>query len=620
MRFDETRRCVAPHGDLFSENEALLATCSGKVLATLAHSGQNCFRWLDRSGQSLVEGLDVSATRQKMMVLGQDHGSVPLLKELAGDRMDVVTTDDSPLPDSTVDFMIVDNSDPEMMSDLQVCSMGLLAALPDGVVLLDDGLNILWHNTTFRALLKAEDRLVGRSLQDVISPADGTDLHRINVPANTSEAASLNVKREDKSVMGLRLARTNISLHNKRGNAMILTVRDVSVQVASKQKQDAIYRAGLEMGNLSPEEVTAMTHEERVCLLKDQILQLTQEVLGYDTFEIRLLNSESHELLPLLEFGMDAEAAARKLFAAESGNGVTGFVAFTKKSYLCADTQNDRLYICGASDARSSLTVPLMIRDSVLGTFNVESPGSLSFDQKDLDFLTLFSRIVASSLNQLQLLAAEKVTAATENSDRLRRAIAEPSDDILNSATWILERYIGHDPDVCDRLHLITDRIRKICAHVGKEVTVPESTGALSTPQINRPPRKALQGKRVLVVDQDATAREDAHNLLGQMGCFVEAVQTAHDACAMLRNYHYDVVLTDIRLSDANGYECFRRLREINSRVPIIMMTAFGYDASHSIVKARQEGLKSVLYKPFRRAQMLDEVEKAVTTPPPSES
>ena len=85
----------------------------------------------------------------------------------------------------------------------------------------------------------------------------------------------------------------------------------------------------------------------------------------------------------------------------------------------------------------------------------------------------------------------------------------------------------------------------------------------------------------------------------------------------MRRNYRYDVVLPDIRLSDADAYECVRRLREINSHVPIIMMTGFGYDASHSIVKAREEGLKAVLYKPFRRAQMLDEVEKAVTTPGP---
>jgi AmiR/NasT family two-component response regulator len=43
-------------------------------------------------------------------------------------------------------------------------------------------------------------------------------------------------------------------------------------------------------------------------------------------------------------------------------------------------------------------------------------------------------------------------------------------------------------------------------------------------------------------------------------------------------------------------------------------MTSFGYDSTHSIVKARQEGLRAVLYKPFRRAQMLEEIEKAVAS------
>jgi len=555
--------------------------------------------------------------RQRMLVIGKAASTVPKIKELTGEKLDVISADDVRLPDASADYVVVDASEPQLMSDLQVCAMGLLSALPDGIVLLDDDLNILWHNTTFRQLLRTEELIVGQRLQDIIRPADGTDLRRIAIPANFGEAASLTVRREDRSSMALRLARTAINLEDGRKSAMILTVRDVSKQVLEKQKQDAIYRAGLEMGNLTAEEVTAMSHEERILLLKDQILQFTQEILGYDTFEIRLNDPETHELLPLLEDGMDSEAAVRRLFARESGNGVTGFVAFSKRSYLCSDTKNDPIYLCGASDARSSLTVPLMIRDTVLGTFNVESPGTLSFNQTDLDFLTLFSRVVASSLNQLQLLAAEKVTVVTENSDRLRREIAKPSDEILNAATWILERYIGHDPDVCDRLHLITDRVRKISGHVGAVPGKSDNTTPLNMTTVQRPPRKALEGKRVLVVDQDSAARDDAHNLLGQMGCEVEAVQNATEGCAMLRNYHYDVVLTDIRLSDANGYECFRRLREINSHVPIIMMTGFGYDASHSIVKARQEGLKAVLYKPFRRAQLLDEVEKAVTTPAP---
>ena len=45
-------------------------------------------------------------------------------------------------------------------------------------------------------------------------------------------------------------------------------------------------------------------------------------------------------------------------------------------------------------------------------------------------------------------------------------------------------------------------------------------------------------------------------------------------------------------------------------------MTGFGYDPTHSIVKARQEGLQSVLYKPFRADRLMEAVELALRPPP----
>ena len=80
------------------------------------------------------------------------------------------------------------------------------------------------------------------------------------------------------------------------------------------------------------------------------------------------------ETLELLAIGMGDDAANRKLFARPDGNDVTGFVAATGKSYLCEDTESDPLYLAGTPDARSSLTVPLILHDEILGTFNVESP------------------------------------------------------------------------------------------------------------------------------------------------------------------------------------------------------------------------------------------------------
>jgi hypothetical protein len=47
---------------------------------------------------------------------------------------------------------------------------------------------------------------------------------------------------------------------------------------------------------------------------------------------------------------------------------------------------------------------------------------------------------------------------------------------------------------------------------------------------------------------------------------------------------------------------------------PLVLMTGFGYDPGHSIVKARQAGLRpnAVLYKPFRLDQLLNTVEAIV--------
>ena len=95
--------------------------------------------------------------------------------------------------------------------------------------------------------------------------------------------------------------------------------------------------------------------------------------------------------------GMTDEAARRELRSSITGNGVTGFVAATGKSYLCEDTLEDPLYLEGAQNARSSITVPVMLHDKVTGTFNVESTEPRAFNESDLQFLEIFARDVAAA-------------------------------------------------------------------------------------------------------------------------------------------------------------------------------------------------------------------------------
>ncbi|HDZ19822.1 hypothetical protein LCGC14_0321130 [marine sediment metagenome] len=45
---------------------------------------------------------------------------------------------------------------------------------------------------------------------------------------------------------------------------------------------------------------------------------------------------------------------------------------------------------------------------------------------------------------------------------------------------------------------------------------------------------------------------------------------------------------------------------------PVALVTAFGYDPSHSIVKANREGLSAVLMKPFKIDDLLNQVRQAL--------
>ena len=124
-----------------------------------------------------------------------------------------------------------------------------------------------------------------------------------------------------------------------------------------------------------------------------------------------------------------------------------------------------------------------------------------------------------------------------------------------------------------------------------------------------------LHSKRILVVDNDASVRNAARELLRQFGCEVEAIHCGKEAFSLVRATHYDLAIVDINLSDMTGFECFRDLKQIHENLPIILMTGFGYDPGHSIVKARQMGLKHALYKPFRLDLLLTAVEGALSPP-----
>jgi CheY-like chemotaxis protein len=315
---------------------------------------------------------------------------------------------------------------------------------------------------------------------------------------------------------------------------------------------------------------------------------------------------------------MQPEAESRVLYAREENNGVTGYVAATGHSYLCDNTIEDPRFLEGCKGAKSSITVPLLMHTEVIGTFNVESPEPGGFTDTDLQFLEIFSQDVAASLNTLELLVAEKASTAAESIEAIHGAVALPVDQILNDAVNMMERYIGHDPDVVEKLRRILHNardIKQVIQRVGEKMTPSYAqTQGRTTGQ-----RASLRGRTILVVDADDEVRAAAHCLLERQGCVVETARDGNEAVSMVKaagDLSYDAIIADIRLPDMSGYDLLIRLQEVLTTVPMILMTGFGYDPGHSIVKARQAGVDMVLFKPFRLDQLLETVERCVAQRP----
>jgi len=70
-----------------------------------------------------------------------------------------------------------------------------------------------------------------------------------------------------------------------------------------------------------------------------------------------------------------------------------------------------------------------------------------------------------------------------------------------------------------------------------------------------------------------------------------------------------DLVVTDIAMPDMDGYELFWRIKDYNEKIPVIMMSGFGYDPNHVLVRAKVDGLKDVLYKPFETEKLVELIE-----------
>ncbi|MEZ4393270.1 MAG: sigma-54 dependent transcriptional regulator [Polyangiales bacterium] len=101
---------------------------------------------------------------------------------------------------------------------------------------------------------------------------------------------------------------------------------------------------------------------------------------------------------------------------------------------------------------------------------------------------------------------------------------------------------------------------------------------------------------RLLVVDDEATARRALATLLTEDGYSVETAASGDEALEMIARNPPDIVVTDVRMPGIDGVELLTRTKAMDPNIAVVVMTAFG--TVGDAVRAMRAGAEHYVTKP----------------------
>ena len=403
----------------------------------------------------------------------------------------------------------------------------------------------------------------------------------------------------------------------RRVDAVLGLLWETTASQRLQSRIDQIDAAGAELLRIDTESISRLDVRQRLQGLEQKIVRSLTEVLHFDAFEVRLVDRESNQLELVINRGLSPLKIGEVIHVGERGNGICGYVAATGRPYLCRDAREDLLYQDGLDDAQSSLTVPLrLLDDRVLGVLNVESRDPGAFSEEDLRFAELYGRYIAMAMHILDLLVVERYTTNTQLGEIVRSELGGPLEEISRRLEALMDAVQAPAArEEADRLAALIGSLRR---RVEQGVTGPSSLiGAEQAIARTGEPDPVLVGVRILLADNEDLVRDAIRELLASQGCVVTACGGGSETIARIEAMPpgppaYDLVISDIRMPDRNGYEVFRAALAVAPTLPVLLMTGFGYDPHHSIVRASEEGLDGFLFKPLRAPVLLEAIRNAL--------
>ena len=114
----------------------------------------------------------------------------------------------------------------------------------------------------------------------------------------------------------------------------------------------------------------------------------------------------------------------------------------------------------------------------------------------------------------------------------------------------------------------------------------------------------------ILIIDDDDKLRKSFEKLLSEEGYSVQSAPSGEAGLEMIPEKCPDLVILDMRLPGMNGFETFKAIHEIDPKLPVIIMTAYG--TTETAIEATKLGAFDYLLKPFDIPDMLSIITQAL--------
>src|SRR3974390_975018 len=115
---------------------------------------------------------------------------------------------------------------------------------------------------------------------------------------------------------------------------------------------------------------------------------------------------------------------------------------------------------------------------------------------------------------------------------------------------------------------------------------------------------------KVYVIDDDAAMRDSLNFLLDAANFEVALFETATNFLEVLPRLDFGCVISDIRMPGIDGIELLRRMKLLDSRFPIVIIT--GHGDVPLAVEAMKLGAVDFLEKPFEDDRLIGMIEAAI--------